>query len=286
MRANNTPRSASATLAKQGERRTWGSGGLSAEDGYMVATAWVDGRRIKRKAKIVGTGTKAANAAAINARKKLDDEVKRRESGLNASSRSLTFAAFASRWLADEHRRGELAPTTLRTYEDVLKLYVEPYLGRKKLSAVSVADIDAFLLGLRDKGVRQATIIKARGVTSRVLGDAVRLRHLANNPVASARSPRATVPEREREVLDDKETKDLLRAVKGSQLDAAVNLGMLALLRPGEALGLLWSDVDMDAGVINVSRSLAYVAPTEANPGRLVSKAPKSPRSAAPVPIS
>ena len=54
----------------------------------------------------------------------------------------------------------------------------------------------------------------------------------------------------------------LLEAAKGHPLEAAFVLGLTCGLRPGELLGLKWEDVDLDQGVLRVSRAVRRVGGT------------------------
>jgi integrase len=48
----------------------------------------------------------------------------------------------------------------------------------------------------------------------------------------------------------------LLRAAQGGRFEAAFTIMLLVGLRPGEVLGLRWSDIDLTPGTLNVSRTL------------------------------
>ena len=54
----------------------------------------------------------------------------------------------------------------------------------------------------------------------------------------------------------------LLEAAHGHPLEAAFVLGLTCGLRPGELLGLGWEDVDLDQGVLRVSRAVSRVGGT------------------------
>ena len=54
----------------------------------------------------------------------------------------------------------------------------------------------------------------------------------------------------------------LLEAAKGHPLEAAFVLGLTCGLRPGELLGLKWEDVDLDQGVLRISRAVSRVGGT------------------------
>jgi integrase len=64
------------------------------------------------------------------------------------------------------------------------------------------------------------------------------------------------VPDRQVEALSPDDARAVLAAVAGSRLDALVTLVLYTGLRQGEAPGLRWSDVDVDAHLLTVRMSL------------------------------
>ena len=104
------------------------------------------------------------------------------------------------------------------------------------------------------------TIRGAVSVLSGILQEAVEQGVLAANPVQK-------VSRKKREKVSDETPKRILTvteielllataARRGTRWAVLVSLGLHAGLRLGEALGLTWNDVDLDAGVIRVRRQL------------------------------
>lgn len=62
-------------------------------------------------------------------------------------------------------------------------------------------------------------------------------------------------------------------AAKGERLEAAISVGTLLGLRPGELLGFCWSDIDLELGRLSVRRSL------KRENNQLLLGKPKTPRS-------
>ena len=60
-------------------------------------------------------------------------------------------------------------------------------------------------------------------------------------------------------VLSQHQAKVFLDAVKGDRLEAFLSVALAAGLRLGELLGLRWSDVDLDTGVLSVRQALQRV---------------------------
>ena len=111
---------------------------------------------------------------------------------------------------------------------------------------------------LRDKidnGMARTTVLRLRSVLAMAIDQAL-LEGLVNRNVASiVRAPRGgTVPQGRS--LDQDEARALLTAAKGTRLEAAFVVMLMVGLRPGEALGLRWTDFDPDTGTLRIERSL------------------------------
>jgi integrase len=175
------------------------------------------------------------------------------------------FGAFADRWLED--RAIDLAPTTLESYRWHLEKWIKPSRHfRKPISKITQQDVAAFILDLKRRESRTGgplkgwTIRGAVSVLSGVLQEAVEQGVLAANPVQKvSRKKREKISdETPKRILMVKEIEVLLAtaARRGTRWAVLISLGLNAGLRLGEALGLTWNDVDLDAGLIRVRRQL------------------------------
>jgi integrase len=106
----------------------------------------------------------------------------------------------------------------------------------------------------------------------RALRQAVRWQLLARNPAQDLELPDVKDPAMV--TLDPDQARRLLAAVETAPawLRAMTTLGLALGCRRGELLALRWADVDLDAGVVRIGRSLRIVG------GRLAVKGPKTER--------
>jgi hypothetical protein len=103
-------------------------------------------------------------------------------------SASITVAAAAELWLAGSEAAG-LERTTLVSYREHVNLHIVPFIGRTKLSAVTVALVRALEDRLRAE--RSPSIAKrAIGSLGSILADAMERGLVAQNVVRSLRSRR------------------------------------------------------------------------------------------------
>lgn len=84
------------------------------------------------------------------------------------------------------------------------------------------------------------------------------------------------VCQEETEPLDAGQARSLLDAARGDRFEALYVLCLMAGLRQGEALGLKWSAVDLDAGTLQVQRQLQRVRRDGEKPGTLEFSEPKN----------
>jgi len=136
-------------------------------------------------------------------------------------------------------------------------------LGRRKLSALSVADCDHFLAtcmaGLGDRRpIGRAHMAKLRQRLAAVLRNEMRHGNLARNVAELAIVPAGRDngdddldEERGRRSLTIEELHRLIDAATGSRL-ILIDLCGRNGLRPAEARALRWVDVDLDAGELSV----------------------------------
>lgn len=175
------------------------------------------------------------------------------EDGLASGGRHLTLAALAEEWL--RHRSGELSASTLEVRTWAVRQHLVPALGARRVRQLSAEDVSLFLQDLSLAGYARASLEKIRGVLIQVLRHAERQGLVARNVAALVPTPAG--PRTEGRSLTVEQARVLLAAAAGHPLEAAFVLGLTCGLRPGELLGLTWEDVDLDQGVLRVSRAVS-----------------------------
>ena len=152
-----------------------------------------------------------------------------------------------------------LSPGTLAQNRWQLDVIAEG-LGRRRIAALTVADCDEFLdaaaqgIGER-RPISRNHIARIRFVLINVLANEMRVGHLSRNVAELSILPATTVEKKERRALTVDELGRLLGAATGSRL-VLVDLSARNGLRPAEARGLRWSDVDFDRRQLTVSGQL------------------------------
>lgn len=186
----------------------------------------------------------------------------RKVTGAQIVKSKVKLDAFSVEWL---DRQATARPGTLAGWTSNLNLHVLPALGQYEVARIGEHQIRDLILAKRKAGLAEATIANIVQPLRMILGEAVTQRILATNPwerVPKKERPKPSQTQKRRRVLTLDEVDRLLAGAAASEGDAVrlfafVSLLVFMGLRKSEALGLVWEDVDFEAGEIHVRRQLA-----------------------------
>lgn len=184
---------------------------------------------------------------------------------------AVTFGAISDEWLSTQRTR--LKPSTIAGYESLLTMTVLPRWGEVKLSDITHADIQQWVVWLttsedarqpragdKAKNVKRQPLsarraVQAHGIVRQILAYAIRTKRLAVNPADGIERPR--VVHREETAL----THAQIAALVASAGDAGPIIQTLAYTgcRFGELAALRVADVDLKRRRILVSKAVAQV---------------------------
>ena len=148
-------------------------------------------------------------------------------------------------------RTADLRPRTRADYEDTARRYLGP-LMRTRLTHLEPLAVLGVLEGLPAR-----TALKAYRLLHRVLGYAVQLGYLADNPMDRIAPPRYQ-PHR-KQPWTPEEASRFLQAASSHPLGPLFLLLATTGLRVSEALALRWCALDLAAGLLRVERSVHRV---------------------------
>ncbi len=146
---------------------------------------------------------------------------------------------------------------TFHSYNYMVKKYMEPYLGKYKLSQLTPANIQEFYAKLQETGISPRTIRYAHTLLKNALEQAIEWDMLHKNPANKVTLPRHQ--KQEMKVLSPKETEIFINALSYSKWKALFSLLLASGMRPGEALGLKWEDINFDNNRATIRRTLVRV---------------------------
>lgn len=184
---------------------------------------------------------------------KLTAKLRAQDIGALADGHGETVGAFLARWVEDVPVR----PSTRIHYRRNIALHIAPALGRVSLEKLSPEHVNALMRAKLLAGLSPRSVHHMRAVLRNALGRALRYGLVWRNAAELAEPPR--VPEYEARYLTISEGRALLAAASGDRLEALYSVALSLGLREGEALGLRWSRVDLEARTLRISHALQPV---------------------------
>lgn len=237
-------------------RRQRGEGSVSQrKDGLWVARIDLGYVNKKRRRRVLYAKTQAG------AIRKLREARKQIDAGVTVTH-GVKLENWLETWLTDVIA-ARVKPKTLATYRSYVHRYIVPAIGRvrlDKLTTLHVRDLHAYVLSQQDQRGRNLSPTTA-GHAHRILGtalaDAMRADLTHRNVAAIEQAP--SVEGAQRRPLTLEEFARFMRAVQTDRLASRWLFGFLTGSRQGECLGLPWSLVDLDAGVVDLAMQLQRI---------------------------
>jgi len=163
-----------------------------------------------------------------------------------------TVKAWLAHWV-ENIAEPVVSVNTIAGYRVAVRVHLTPGLGAHRLDKLEPEHVEKFYAKMKANGSKPATVHQVHRTLRTALNEAVRRRHITENPVCLAKPPRLVEDEVEPYTLD--EITRLLKAAANRRHPVRWYLALALGLRQGEALGLKWTDVDLTNGVLRVRRS-------------------------------
>lgn len=188
----------------------------------------------------------------------IGEQRRARELGENtyATNPKMTVKEFMTGWV--ETKYGDDQSNTKRFYRNAINNHIIPTLGNIKASSLTAKSIESLLRDMAARQLGAGTIKSVKATLSAAFNDAVRLGDLMRNPMKSVKTPE----------IQSKPTKPLprndwekiyLEAMKDPYMHARIEVAGMLGLRPGEALGLKWADLNVNESKLHVARQVQRV---------------------------
>lgn len=157
-----------------------------------------------------------------------------------------TFSEIASDWLLQK-RRDAIRETTIATYQDYLKLYVNPFIGSLPIGEITPLDVRDLYNDLQDKGLSKNTIRQAQKILETVFEQSVLWKAIKENPSNGIHPPR-----------NNKNCGRAGKSLTREEAQLVIDIGMQELkylifafalitgMRPSEYLGLRWQNLSVE----------------------------------------
>jgi integrase len=142
---------------------------------------------------------------------------------------------------------------TARGYRVAVTVHLIPGVGKHRLDKLQPEHLERLYVKMMKGGSAAGTAHQAHRTIRTALNEAVRRRHITSNPASLAKAPRLSEDEVEPYTVD--EVRRILDVASQGRTGARWAIALALGLRQSEALGLRWTDIDLDAGTLIVRRS-------------------------------
>jgi integrase len=170
-----------------------------------------------------------------------------------------TLASYVAEWL-ETTVKTTLTPATYRVYEWAFRVHINPVIGSVRLTKVDRLAVQKLQAALLKKGLSKSSVQICRASLSTVLTDAFQSEIIARNAVGLVRKPSRSDEDDEPVPMAPEQAQALLAAASGHHFRDLYEVLLTTGLRISEALGLQWSDIDLGAGTLRVTRQIAWDA--------------------------
>ena len=170
-----------------------------------------------------------------------------------------------------DFKDAKLSPTTLRSYQQIMKKYILPVIGMLLIDEVRALDIQRIISSVTRDGRSSGTAIKVHAVMSSLFATAQKARLIQDNPASTlwCEKPKYRASYEE-SVPSEEEIGKLINAAEDEPLGAAIILGIGTGMRLAEVIGLKWRYVDLPNKGLSVVRTVVDLN------GKSFEKDPKS----------
>jgi integrase len=175
-----------------------------------------------------------------------------------------TVAEYLDEWLGTIQRQ----PSTIESYARNIRVHVVPRIGGRHLRSIDAGTLNAMYADLlrdgradgKPGGLAPRTVRYVHTILGRAFEDAVKWGRLNRNPARSAEPPRpsdSAPPEMQTWTGD--QLGSFLAGVEGDRYHAPFLFIATTGVRRGEALGIRWGDLDLDAGRASIRQTITAV---------------------------
>jgi integrase len=250
-RSSTTPR---PRMTSKDRKRASGESSIYRDDdgrwhGFVSMGQKENGRRDRRHV----SGAKRADVVA----KVRAIEAKRDAGMVDAAGRAPTVGEWLDHWL-DNIASRKVRARTLESYRSTVRLHLRPGIGHHRLDRLQPEHLERLYAALAEKGLSPASILRAHRVLSRAVRVASQRGKVARNVATLVDPPAVKRPQRALP-LSAAEAREVMSAAHSHRNAARWTVALAVGLRQSEALGLRWSDVDLDNGTLSVRRGLHRV---------------------------
>lgn len=188
------------------------------------------------------------------------------ENGGAVTASAMKLSDWLEQWLS--LYLPNIEQSTKDSYQETIANRINPYIGSLPLKALNTNIIQQWVNTLLGIELSAKTIRNAYNILKPALDKAVTVRLITHNPCIGVEKPK--LKKYQANAYTKAEIHNILSLAKNSDLYLVLVLELSAGLRLGELMALKWSDIDLETGIISITKSLY------AGNGKKYVKAPKT----------
>lgn len=151
------------------------------------------------------------------------------------------------------YKKDKGAIKTQKMYQNCINNHINPALGKKKIKDITGTNVQQLLNSIKSS---KSLAHKVRITLNQIYKTAIADRLVTFNPVSNTKSIAPNTPKRN--ILSPLQRELLLKILDGDPFYPIMFTILYTGMRMGEALALLKADIDLENGLISVSKALEY----------------------------
>jgi len=225
-----------------------------------------DGRCVGEYEDANGKRRYVSGKTKAEVRAKLRKLLANRDEGVAYDSEKLTVGDYLDRWL--RALEGSVRQRTWQRHEEVVRLHLKPMIGCVKLDKLNALQVQNVYSEKLNAGLSERSVEIIHLALHKALKQAVRWSLVPRNVAEAVTPPRP--PKREITPLTHQQLRALLQAARNDDLYALWVLACTTGMRNGELLAVKWRDIDLEAGTLQIKRTVfdGTVSPPKTASGR------------------
>ena len=182
-------------------------------------------------------------------------------------AKTYTVGSWLEVWL-ENYGKIKLRPSTFKTSQGFLKNHIKPQIGGIPLADLTSLDLQRFYKHLLDggrvdrieakkkpKGLAPKTVRNIHQMIGSAYNLAMEQKLVSKNPTQGCALPK--VEHKEMKTLTADQLSAFFQEARDSGVYELYYLDLATGLRRGELLGLKWTDIDLDRGVLKIQRAIS-----------------------------